>query len=532
MIGQILSLTGGLGLFLYGMAAMTAALRQLASQRLRAGLARFTTSPLTGALTGAGATALVHSSSAVIVTAIGFVGAGLMSFPQAVGVILGANVGTTATGWLVAVLGLKLKLGTLALPVLLGAVLAQALAGPAGRRVAQAVAGACLLFLGLDMMQAAASGLGAAILPEALPGTSWGGRLGLVAIGAVVAAVLQSSTAGVAIALVLLDGSSLTLVQAAALVIGMDIGTTSTAVLAAFAGSRDMKRTALAHVAYNLITGVAAFALLAVALPGAEALAGGDAATALVIFHTGFNLFGMVLMLPFAGRFAGWITRLVPETAPSLTVRLEPRFLADASGALDAAQDCLRAIAAELFRSLAAAIDRAHGPAPGSESGGPDAVEPDTVGQALDQLNQFLARITVLEGDALPQRRLAELLHAADHLRRLHHRAGQSERLAWLGRDRRLSRASRALAAALLRAAPAPAAEAARLARWVQLIDLRAVALRQAVLRGETEGQIEPDAVFALTDAMRWLQRTAVHAERIAHHLAAATEQHPARRTR
>ena len=119
MTAEILVLAGGVGLFLVGMEIMTEALRALASRHLRGFLARFTTSPLTGTLTGAASTAVIQSSSATMVTVIGFVGAGLMSFPQAIGVIYGANVGTTFTGWIVALLGLKLSLGTIALPLLL-----------------------------------------------------------------------------------------------------------------------------------------------------------------------------------------------------------------------------------------------------------------------------------------------------------------------------------------------------------------------------------------------------------------------------
>ncbi len=116
MIGSVLLCLGGLGLFLLGMTVLTDGLRALAGRALRRLLSRFTRSPLSGAMTGAVTTAVVQSSSATTVAAVGFVGAGLLTFPQALGIVLGANVGTTMTGWLVALLGFKLELGTAAMP--------------------------------------------------------------------------------------------------------------------------------------------------------------------------------------------------------------------------------------------------------------------------------------------------------------------------------------------------------------------------------------------------------------------------------
>ena len=116
MTAKILGVLGGLGLFLVGMTMLTDGLRALAGNSLRRALARYTTSPLSGTASGAVATAVIQSSSAMTLIAIGFVGAGLMSFPQALGVLFGAKIGTTATGWLVALLGFKLKLDTVLVP--------------------------------------------------------------------------------------------------------------------------------------------------------------------------------------------------------------------------------------------------------------------------------------------------------------------------------------------------------------------------------------------------------------------------------
>ena len=281
---EILSLLGGVGLFLFGMQSMTGALREIASRQMRAILARFTTSPLTGALSGAATTAVIQSSSATMVTVIGFVGAGLLSFPQAIGVIYGANIGTTITGWIVALLGLKLSLGTIALPGLLVGALTATMARGRLARLGALLAGFSLIFIGLDMMKDATAGFESWLSPEILPPDSWAGRALLLLIGAGVTVVIQSSSAGVATTLVLLSSGAITLGQGAALVIGMDVGTTFTAILATVGGSRDMRRTAIAHTAYNIVTGAVAFAMLGLVVPLLSRAFAPDDPAALVTF--------------------------------------------------------------------------------------------------------------------------------------------------------------------------------------------------------------------------------------------------------
>ena len=152
MIGSVLLCLGGLGLFLLGMTVLTDGLRALAGRALRRLLSRFTRSPLSGAMTGAVTTAVVQSSSATTVAAVGFVGAGLLTFPQALGIVLGANVGTTITGWLVALLGFKLELGTAAMPIVLVGALIRLFARGRASAVGFAVAGFGLIFVGISLL--------------------------------------------------------------------------------------------------------------------------------------------------------------------------------------------------------------------------------------------------------------------------------------------------------------------------------------------------------------------------------------------
>ena len=236
MVLSFLSALGGVGLFLIGMLLLTDGLKALAGGRMRDLLAGFTSTPLSGVATGAVTTAVIQSSSATTVAAVGFVASGLLTFPQAIGIIFGANIGTTATGWLVAILGFKLDLGQVALPfVFLAAFLRIAFRG----RVAlagQALAGFCLIFVGIEYMKDGLDAFEGIVTPTDFPSDTTLGRLELVAIGALITVVTQSSSAGVAAALAALGAGAINFPQAATLVIGMNVGTTFTAVLATVGG--------------------------------------------------------------------------------------------------------------------------------------------------------------------------------------------------------------------------------------------------------------------------------------------------------
>ncbi|MCA1285375.1 Na/Pi cotransporter family protein [Salipiger bermudensis] len=508
---EILSLLGGVGLFLFGMQSMTGALREIASRQMRAILARFTTSPLTGALSGAATTAVIQSSSATMVTVIGFVGAGLLSFPQAIGVIYGANIGTTITGWIVALLGLKLSLGTIALPGLLVGALTATMARGRLARLGALLAGFSLIFIGLDMMKDATAGFESWLSPEILPPDSWAGRALLLLIGAGVTVVIQSSSAGVATTLVLLSSGAITLGQGAALVIGMDVGTTFTAILATVGGSRDMRRTAIAHTAYNIVTGAVAFAMLGLIVPLLSRAFAPDDPAALVTFHTLFNVIGALVMLPATAPFARLIERLVPGRAATLTETLDRRLLGDAHAAMDGAGGCALRIRRALFRAAGDHLRPQGGPLP--------AQAVLRLQPALDDLHGFLARISPAPEDALAANRYAALLHQYDHLARLAHRLTREDQMRPLLGDPGLRRPALALGAALRYAADdPPRADAARLERLEQLITGRTRRLRRSVLLREHAGLVEVRDVFGLTDAMRWLGHAAHHATRAAHY--------------
>jgi phosphate:Na+ symporter len=510
MSTEVLRALGGVGLFLIGIAIMTRGLRAVAGPALRAALARLTASPWSGAATGAVATALLHSSSAVTVTAVGFVGAGLLSFPQALGLILGANVGTTVTGWTVALLGIGLKIGAIAGPlVLLGALLrlfARGRAGDAG----WALAGFGVAFMGLAAMQEGLAAYEGLVTPADFPGDDLAGRLRLVGIGLVLTLVTQSSTVGVASALVAVDAGAISLPQAAAMVIGMDVGTTSSALLATLGGTAAMRRTGWAHVVFNLMSGAMAFLLLApFGVAASAAMARGVEPTVLLAaFHSGFNLLSVIIALPFADRLARLLERLVPERRSAAVARLRPALLAEPPAALAAALAALRDLAGEAGRTAAAAL------APGGPPAG-HAARVAEIAADLAVARSFLERIGAGRvAEARDREARAAALHALDHLSRLTRRFGQAERPTAVAADPGLARMGRFLRRAL----DAPPS-ARRLRRCEVAMDGARRAMRAAIIDSAAAGALDGATALARLDAARWLHRAAYHQWRTIHHL-------------
>jgi phosphate:Na+ symporter len=369
------------------------------------------------------------------------------------------------------------------------------------------------LFLGLDLMQSGLDGFEDRLTPDLLPADSLAGRAALVGIGLAISLVVRSASAGVAMALVLIGGGAIGLPQAAAMIVGMEIGATFTGLLATIGGSRAMRRTAVAHLLFNLFAGAVAFALLGPAVAAALAATGGDAQTALVLFHTGLNVLGVALVLPFIGTFARAVERLVPDRTEAMTAALSPGLLDDPGAALDAAATASRAISERLFAGYAAALGSGLGPAAAAEAA-------EAVAAPLEALNGWLGRLSVPEGSAALALRYSALLHQVDHLRRLRHRAAQEGRVAGVLAERRLARFAQLLGGTLARAVggEAPDRTRARLERLANAIAAHEARLRRDLaVRADLRG-MPPARLYALTDGIRWLHRSADHAERILHY--------------
>jgi phosphate:Na+ symporter len=304
---------GGLGLFLLAVKLMTDGLKLAGGDALKDILGRWTRTPAHGLASGIMITALVQSSSAVTAATIGFVNAGLMDLYHALGVVYGANVGTTMTGWLVAAVGFKWKVETIALP-LIGIGMVLQLTGPRTSRAAigEALTGFGLFFIAVDVLKTAFEGLAGSV---DLQQWSTGGILEVfifLGIGFFLTILTQSSSAAIAITLTAATGGVLSLSSAAAMVIGANVGTTSTALFATIGATPNAKRVAAAHVVFNLGTGMVALIIL----PGMLWFVGITnqilglnqvPAVSLALFHTLFNLLGIAIMWPLSSRLAGFL---------------------------------------------------------------------------------------------------------------------------------------------------------------------------------------------------------------------------------
>ena len=296
---------------------MTDGLKVFGGAGLKVLLRDWTSTPLRGVASGALVTAVVQSSSAVTVATIGFVNAGILSLHQAIGVVFGTNVGTTMTGWLVSLVGVGFRIEALALPILaVGVALSLLSRGKRLQGLGRALAGFGLFFLGLGILKEAFSGVADAFDEDMVSGAAGiAGLLGFLAAGLAATVLTQSSSAAIALILTASAHGVIGLDGAAAAIIGANIGTTSTALLAVIGATPNAKRVAVAHLAFNVVTGAVALAILPVAIAGLAyagtwLAGGGQAAPLLALFHTLFNVLGVMLMLPLARPLSRWLERL------------------------------------------------------------------------------------------------------------------------------------------------------------------------------------------------------------------------------
>ena len=253
---QIFTLLGALGMFLYGMNLMSSGLQKASGDKLRGFLSAMTSNPFKGVMTGLGITSIIQSSSATTVMVVSFVNAGLLTLVQAIGVIMGANIGTTVTAWLVSWLGFKADISILAIPLMTLGFLFSNSKKNQRQNIGELIVGFCLLFLGLSFMKESVPDLNET--PQVLEFVkSWSSRgfgsvLIFLVFGTVLTLVLQSSSATMAITLIMLSMGWIPFNMACAMVLGENIGTTITANIAASVGNTQAKRAAMSHTIFNL----------------------------------------------------------------------------------------------------------------------------------------------------------------------------------------------------------------------------------------------------------------------------------------
>ena len=253
---QVFTLMGALGMFLYGMNLMSSGLQKAAGDRLRGFLSAMTSNPFKRVMTGLGITAIIQSSSATTVMVVSFVNAGLLTLVQAIGVIMGANIGTTVTAWLVAWLGFKADISILAIPLMLFGFLFSNSKKNQHKNIGELIVGFSLLFLGLSFMKESVPDLSETpqVLEFVKDWSSYGFTSVLIFLvfGTVLTLVLQSSSATMAITLIMLSMGYIPFSMACAMVLGENIGTTITANIAASVGNTSAKRAAMSHTIFNM----------------------------------------------------------------------------------------------------------------------------------------------------------------------------------------------------------------------------------------------------------------------------------------
>ncbi len=514
MVSLAAVLLGGVGIFLTGMILLTEGLKAAAGDSLRSGLQRFARTPLRGLASGTALTALVQSSSATTLTTIGFVSAGLLTFPQAVGVIFGANLGTTSTGWIVSVLGLRISVGAMALPLVGVGALMRLLLKDRWTHAGTALVGFGLIFVGIDTLQTGMEGLAEQIDPAAFGGESVLGWAILVVVGVVMTVVMQSSSAAVATTLTALHTGTVGLEQAALLVVGQNMGTTVKAALAAIGGSVPVRRTAAAHILFNLLTGALALVLLPVLLGLSLQIVGeGEPAMAVALFHSLFNLAGVVALFPFLGAFARFIETRMPEKDLPLTGHLDSSLKELPTVAVEAARRAGMGIADELFRQ-GEQVARKLPPLPRKET------RVETAGEAVVRLRAFLTGIHGPGGDEHQFARHLSVLHAADHLERFRRALKEGAPL----EPELAERVAQALAEWREEARPekggVPSDEG--LARCAEEVAAARRVRRAALLEAGVTQEMDADALRDRVDGLLRLDRMAYHAWRAAHHLGRA----------
>lgn len=317
---------GGLGIILLGMDLLTQGLKRASGPSLRALITRATESRRRAFLTGIGVTALVQSSSAVALATLGFVSAGLMSLGQALPLVFGSNIGTTLTAWLVAVLGFKLQLTEFMLPMIGLGVALKLFAGRHNlSHYGLALAGLGLFFFGLDFIRGAFDGLSQA-LPLRELGTGAVNLILFTIAGVGITLLTQSSSATLAIALSMISTETIGLSAACALVVGANIGTTTTALLASIGATPNAKRIALAHLVFNTQTALVGILLLILVAQHLDNLLRGlDPVYALALFHTLFNVIGVLLIWPITAPLERWLEKRFQSRAE---IDSQPQFIA------------------------------------------------------------------------------------------------------------------------------------------------------------------------------------------------------------
>jgi phosphate:Na+ symporter len=525
-IAGALNFLGGIGLFLLGMRLMTDGLTTAAGDTLRVILSAATRSRGRAIFSGILITALVQSSTAVVFTTIGFVNASLLALPQAVGVIFGSNLGTTLTSWIVALIGFNLDLQVIALPAIgIGMAISVALGKGQYGALGRAMAGFGLFFMGIDVLKDAFDGIGDVIDLHRWAGEGVLNLLLFVLLGIMLTVIIHSSSAALTVILTATAGGLIPLTAAAAMVIGANVGTTSTALFAVFDATAAARRAAMSHVIFNLVVALVSFTLLLPLLGVVHVMAQvigsqDQLAMSLAIFHTLVNILGILVMWPLTPRLVAYLeTRFRTLEEDESRPRFMDRNVQSApSLALDALAQELHRMQA-IARRVANAAISAEDPHNPSLEIGHRALE--SLNIAISEFASGIPRATMSaeQQNALPhaQRVGQYLVNVAEHARemlQLHHESVLAPESA-LAVSRNALRASAVELLDLTRV-DSPQWDAQRLAEARRDFETQYQAMKAQLLQAGTAGAILPRSMAETLERLSDLHRVVDQAAKAA----------------
>ena len=425
---NILSLVGGLSIFLYGMSMMGSSLERFAGNRLKTVLSKLTSSPIRSFLLGLVVTAVIQSSSATTVMVVGFVNSGLMTLLKSVYIIMGANVGTSVTSWLLSLAGLDGKAWYITMfkpstftPVLalIGIIIFMASKKQRKKELASILLGFSILMFGMEMMSDAVKPLKDIPQFTSLMTMFTNPLMGVI-VGAVLTAIIQSSSASVGILQALSLTGSVTYLAAIPIIMGQNIGTCITALLSSVGATKDARRASMVHLCFNIVGVVVwlGFFTLANALFPIPFLSQPISPLGIAIVHSGFNVLATLTLMPFGRQLALLATRLVPEgTSSEELPLLDERLFVTPSIALERAHTVLLDMARLSVTSLTDSLDLLD--CYDSVKAEKIAADENQVDFYEDKLGTYLVKLTGQPMSEEDSREMTKYLHMIGDLERI-----------------------------------------------------------------------------------------------------------------
>ena len=536
---NILSMIGGLSIFLYGMSMMGTALERFAGSRLKSILTQLTSSPLKGFMLGLLVTAVIQSSSATTVMVVGFVNSGIMTLTQSVNIIMGANVGTSVTSWLLSLAGLDggawyiqmFKPSTFT-PVLalIGIVIFMSTKKQRKKELASILLGFAILMFGMEMMSDAVKPL--KDVPEftSIMTMFTNPVMGVVA-GAVLTGIIQSSSASVGILQALSLTGTITYEAAIPIIMGQNIGTCVTALLSSVGATKEARRASMVHLCFNIVGVVVWLTVFCVvnAIFDIKFFEGAISPLGIAIAHSGFNILATATLMPFGKQLAALATKLVPESKTSEDIpMLDERLFVTPSIALERAHTILLEMAEKSVKSLEdslALLDKYD-----EKAAEKIVADEDKVDFYEDKLGTYLVKLTGQPMSERDSHELTKYLHMIGDLERISDHAVNvmesaqelhEKQVSFSGEAKKeLGTLLRAIREILSRTMRAMQEENLDLAGAVepleQVIDGLNKTIRARHIDRLTRGQCTMEMGFILTDILTNLERVSDHCSNLA----------------